>query len=205
MQTSKTQKKPVEQPSMPLLDLLLAQEPKVRHEAPVTSKKAVQNLKYDSFRALILFELSKFSDGLTTVEIGDLMGYPRDYISPHIKALQMLGMLTRDGSTRKNLKTARKTECEICKVSDKYLTSYLFKQTGLNYATLQARETKAKLDRLSAVIASARLDFTKALKIIEPFTNYVNFNKWCSKKQNSEFCYALNLSAVCNQCKEKIK
>lgn len=91
----------------------------VRATDPKTSRDAAKQVNVKSVRALILLALRDFPEGMASFELSTLMLVPRDYISPHLKPLSRLGLVTKTGLTRLNPQTSNRTKCEVWRLTDK--------------------------------------------------------------------------------------
>jgi len=64
----------------------------------------------EGVRKRILEVLAANPGGLPTWEIADIMGVPRDYISPHLQPLSRANRVKLSGSTKVNPDTGRSTQ-----------------------------------------------------------------------------------------------
>lgn len=113
---------------MSLLDLI--DPPTARNTDPGTSHSAASLIQTGSIRQEILAVLmSSQSFGLATFEIAERIGVPRDYVSPHMKPLEKMGLVQRlKGFERVNPKTKNKVKSEVWIVTSKYLNSDIPKE-----------------------------------------------------------------------------
>lgn len=124
-------------------------EPKTRKDDPETSKEAASKIDYDSFRAVILKVLFQNQKAMATFEIGEFLGYPRDYISPHLKALTRGGWVSIVGS-KVNPKTKNKVKNQTYYLTKKYFDSGLQNRTQIRFNKVPTKT----IDRLPRTIAS---------------------------------------------------
>lgn len=98
--------------------------PTARNSDPPTSHIAAANINAKSTRCSILFHIMEAGTfGLATFEMALKMVKPRDYISPHMRILEELGLVERAPFTRKNPMTKNMVESEVWIVTNKYLNS----------------------------------------------------------------------------------
>ena len=82
---------------------------------PETSRQAAQSVDVERLQSEILYFLAARNNlGATASELAQLIGVPRDSISPRLKPLESLGRIARSG-TRKQLSGRSQTVWHLAK------------------------------------------------------------------------------------------
>lgn len=97
--------------------------PQVRASDPNTSRAAIKGLNVTPIRTKILETIFEARRPLASFQIAEILGVPRDNISPHMKPLERSKHLYRTGQTVTNPLSARKTQSETWGLT----------QSGLSY------------------------------------------------------------------------